>query len=490
MDSACDGVERQARVRDIGQVAAEDQPTLDRDGGRSHHRAAAHRQVAGMVHEQQPGVRARRHRLRQHRAGHVGVAPRRSQDGAAQVIGMTLQPLLLPSHRAPGRRRHAVGDEADRLAAGVSVDRGDCGTHRKRVVKACRRICALLFIMAAAVHPLLASDESARLRARAYEHLYNLDHAEATRDMEAAVRADPGDLASRRGLAVIAWLTTAFRRGTLTVDEYMGRMTRGTVAVGAPPADLAARFAEQIAAATTAAERAVAARPKDPNAHYELGAAVGLQASYTATIEGKLLRAFRVARHAYNAHERVLEMAPARHDAKLVVGTYRYVVATQSLPLRLFAYAAGFGGGKERGIRMVEEAAAHPSDAQTEAKVALVLLYNRESRWDDGLRVIRDLQRAYPRNRILWLEAGATTLRAGRPREADALLSEALTRLAADSRARMFGEEALLHLKRGMARRALGRAGDADQDLRRVLTLEARSWVHDAARAELSKSGR
>src|SRR5439155_24199681 len=104
--------------------------------------------------------------------------------------------------------------------------------------------------------------------------------------MEAALKADRRDLAAEQGLAVIPWLLTSCRRGTLTVDEYLGRVTRGTVATGRPPADLASRFHEHIARAMQRAEAAVAARPDDPDARYELGAAIGLQASYTATIEG------------------------------------------------------------------------------------------------------------------------------------------------------------------------------------------------------------
>ena len=45
----------------------------------------------------------------------------------------------------------------------------------------------------------------------------------------------------------------------------------------------------------------------------------------------------------------MLELEPQRKDAGLIVGTYRYIVAALSLPLRLVAYMAGFGGGKEQG---------------------------------------------------------------------------------------------------------------------------------------------
>ena len=71
-----------------------------------------------------------------------------------------------------------------------------------------------------------------------------------------------------------------------------------------------------------------------------------------------MLGAFRAAREAYDEHEKVLALDAARKDAGLIVGTYRYIVAALSLPLRLVAYVAGFGGGRERGIQLIEEAAA------------------------------------------------------------------------------------------------------------------------------------
>jgi tetratricopeptide (TPR) repeat protein len=254
-----------------------------------------------------------------------------------------------------------------------------------------------------------------------------------------------------------------------------------------PPADLAARFQQHATKALALAEAQVARRPQDPQALYELGAAVGLQASYAATVEGRVLGAFRSARRAYDAHEQVLALDPARKDAGLVVGTYRYIVSAMSLPIRMMAYVAGFGGDKDLGMRMIEEAAASGTEASADARFALVLLYNREGRHADALRVLGELQRSFPRNRILWLEAGATALRGGRAAEAERLLTDGLTRLAADRRPRMFGEEALWLHKRGAARVALNRLEDAEPDLSRAVTLESRRWVTGRSYAELGK---
>jgi tetratricopeptide (TPR) repeat protein len=334
---------------------------------------------------------------------------------------------------------------------------------------------------------LSANEESRRLRARAFELAYNLDYDEAVREMEAAVRADPSDAAAERGLAVIPWLLISFSRGAVTVDDYLGSISKQNVALRQPPADLAQRFQRHSARALQLAEAEIARRPRDPEALYQLGAAVGLQATYVATVEGRVLGAFRAARRAYDAHEQVLEIAPSRTDAGLVVGTYRYIVSAMSFPVRMMAYAAGFGGDKDRGLRMIEEAAASNTEAAADARFALVLLYNRDGRFADALRVLGELQEAFPRNRILWLEAGATALRGGRAAEAEQMLSEGVKRLAADTRPQMFGEEALWLHKRGTALVALSRLDDAATDLTRSASLEARKWVAGRTQTELGK---
>ena len=51
----------------------------------------------------------------------------------------------------------------------------------------------------------------------------------------------------------------------------------------------------------------------------------------------------------------------------------------------------------------------------------------------------------------------------------------------------MFGEQALWYYKRGSARAALGRVADAQQDLKKALTLEGRKWVYGRIHLELGK---
>ncbi|MDQ3170219.1 MAG: hypothetical protein M3Q55_08795, partial [Acidobacteriota bacterium] len=93
----------------------------------------------------------------------------------------------------------------------------------------------------------------------------------------------------------------------------------------------------------------------------------------------------------------------------------------------------------------------------------------------------------FPRNRLLWLEKGATAVRAGRGAEADAVLTEGLRKLDTDYRAKMPGERALWLYKRGSARVLLRRSADAKRDLDAALAQGPLGWVGGRIHLELGK---
>ena len=347
-------------------------------------------------------------------------------------------------------------------------------------------------ILAAALlagHPAAfpAPASSPTVLTRAYELSYALDRDEALALLRRAVADQPSEPALHRALASVLWLDMLFQRGAITVDHYLGSFSRTQVELRQPPAQLDAEFRAHVARATALAEARLAAAPGDAQARYDLGAAIALEASHVATVQGRMFAGIKAARRAFDEHEKVLALDPRRHDAGLVVGTYRYVISTLPAPMRVMAYAVGFGGGRERGIAMVEEAARHPGESRTDAMFALVLLYNRERRYDDALRVLGELRKMYPRNRLVLLEAGSTALRAGRATQAEALLSEGLAAVAREARPLMPGERALWHLKRGASRLSLGRVDEARADLEVARGAEAQEWVRGRAHAELAR---
>ncbi|MFL6281478.1 MAG: tetratricopeptide repeat protein [Vicinamibacterales bacterium] len=350
-------------------------------------------------------------------------------------------------------------------------------------------IVAFVLPVTAAAQPSVSAEAPATieaLKARALQFGYNLDYDQALAAFREAIAADPSDSNAHRLAAATVWISTLFQQGAVTAEDYLGQARSDVTRQPVAP-DLAAAFQTHISRALALAEQRVRDRPNDADAHFQLGAAYGYLTTYKATVEGRIVGGFRTARRAYSENERALALDPRRRDAGLTVGMYRYAVSSLSAPLRLLAGIAGFGGGRERGLRLIEDAAAYPSDTRTNARFTLIVIYNREQRYDDALRVIRELQQAYPRNRLLWLEAGSTALRARRFEDARAAIAEGMDRLSRDARSRAYGEDARWRYCRGAALVGLRRIEVARDDLRAVLDANAPEWLHGRAHKELGK---
>ena len=218
---------------------------------------------------------------------------------------------------------------------------------------------AVLLALLAGVPPATAAQSTRELRERASDLVYNLDHHEAIRLLRQAIAAEPNDPANHRALASTIWLDILFQRGAVTVDHYLGSFTkierrreeparraRRRVQARGREGDRAGGEARRGGAARRAGAVRSRRRRRPPGDVYCIG---------RRAADGRVPRRAPELRRAGN---RSSSSIPNRKEAGLVVGTYRYLVSTLSLPMRLMAYVAGFGGGKDTGLRMIEETAA------------------------------------------------------------------------------------------------------------------------------------
>jgi tetratricopeptide (TPR) repeat protein len=320
----------------------------------------------------------------------------------------------------------------------------------------------------------------------AYRALYNLDRDQALAAARGAVAAAPGASRAHRSLATVLWLDALYVRGAVTIDTYLGGLTKSQLALPKPPAALDAEFKHEVGLAIDLADEAFRRRAQDVAAMHDLGAAYGLQASYEASVEGRVMAAFGPARRAFDLEERVLVRDPTRVEAGTIVGTYRYSVASLGLASRLVAYLAGFGGGKARGIALIEAASRSGSD-RPEALTALAIIYSREGRHDDAFRVLSELAVEFPRNRLFELERGAAAIRAGHAERAEDILTRGLAAFEVDPRQKIPGERALWLYKRGSSRVSLNHPADAAADLDAALRSDPVDWVRGRVNCELGR---
>jgi tetratricopeptide (TPR) repeat protein len=165
------------------------------------------------------------------------------------------------------------------------------------------------------------------------------------------------------------------------------------------PAD-EARLRATIDKAIEVADAILKKNPKDTQALYAKGVANATLASFEGTVKRSYMAAGRRAKAARNLHKEVLAIDPSFHDAELSIGMYNYVVGiVPGIARYTILMVLGLSSeGKEVGIRQVETAAAKGKRASIDAKMMLIVVYNREQRYEESLKLLDELHRKYPRN--------------------------------------------------------------------------------------------
>ncbi len=329
------------------------------------------------------------------------------------------------------------------------------------------------------------------LHAKGGEALYNLDYEEARRVFNELQRAFPDHPAGPQSLAASLWLQTMNESRRLQSSLYNNKSFYAKKEDKVDPKTIAA-FKEYARQAKALAEARVQRDPNDVEALYYLGSITGLQAAFAGAVERRFMAALRNGMDSVDYHRKVLKLDPNYHDAELTLGLYDYVLGSVSFPVRLMLKVGGMSGSKKKGLATLERVVAEGTHANDDARVMLITLYKREKRYNDALKLTRELAQKYPRNYLFKLEiADALVAQAALDRKAGkdtaSVESEAFGIFAALlQRDTSGGPNAmpraldLIHYRYGEALFALGRFDRASDQFM------AAAKAHDAAPALIS----
>jgi tetratricopeptide (TPR) repeat protein len=246
---------------------------------------------------------------------------------------------------------------------------------------------------AAAADPKQIYDQST-------EALYNLDFSTAQRGYETLTREYPDNPDYWNALASSVWLKITYDQQKLNLESFSSRESFGTKESedDVNPSD-EKRLRDTVAVAIAKADAMLKKNPNDVRGLYAKGISLATLASFEGTVKRSYRSAHGKAKEAKALHQQVLKLDPAFDDARMSVGTYDYVIGVLPGVIRFFVGIVGIrSAGKDEGIRQLETAAARGKNASTDAKMVLVVVYNREQQYDKGLRLISELHAKYPRN--------------------------------------------------------------------------------------------
>ena len=265
------------------------------------------------------------------------------------------------------------------------------------------------------------------------EKLYNLDFDEAESAFKSLTKEFPDDPLYWNGLASAIWLKMLYKQQKLNIESFSLKDTFGTKD---SKDDVAAaeekRLLETLDKAIAKAEVLLKKNPNDTHALYAEGASYASLATFNATVKRAYTKARSQAATAKDLHKKVLSIDPGYHDAEMSIGAYNYVMGILPWFFRVTFGLIGIGGdGKDLGIQQIENTATMGKQGQTDAKMMLLIVYNREGRHDDALKLVDELHAKYPRNFLFELSRGQILRKMGKFDRANETYMEILRKVTA-----------------------------------------------------------
>lgn len=242
------------------------------------------------------------------------------------------------------------------------------------------------------------------LRMKGFEALYNLDYETAQSAFKEIERLFPDHPAGPQFQAALLWSRTLNESRRLQSSLY-GSDEFYEGSEDKVDERVVDEFRDYTRRARLLAEARLKRDPKDIEALYFLGATEGLKAAFAAGIQRSFMSALRDGQRSVDRHRDVVKLDPAFHDAELTIGLYDYVVGSLPLPVKLVASLTGARGSRKRGLEILARVASEGRWARDDARALLIVLYKREKRFTDALKLSRELGEKYPRNYLFKLEA-------------------------------------------------------------------------------------
>ena len=232
--------------------------------------------------------------------------------------------------------------------------------------------------------------------------MYSLDFDYAEQTFHDLTVQSPENPTYWNLLASSLWLKIVYEQEKLNLESFAGPRLGTNDSNDLVSEEEETRLREVINTAISTAEAILIEEPENLEALYALGVSYGTLATFEATVKRAYLSAYRNAKKAREYHMQVLNLDRNFNDARLTIGAYDYTLGVIPALLRYtFGVVLGMGGDKEEGIRQLEFAARLGSRASTNAKMILIVVYNREKQYERSLELIEDLHSRYPRNYLL-----------------------------------------------------------------------------------------
>lgn len=167
-----------------------------------------------------------------------------------------------------------------------------------------------------------------------------------------------------------------------------------------PDPVLRSHIFQAVGDAQSRAGKTLAAAPDDYHALLAQCLTEGVIMDYAALVEKRQLGSLSIAKRSNGCAQHLLQVHPQAYDAYVTTGFTEYLVGSLPFWVRWFVRFDDVKGSKEQGIQNLQLAAQSAQYLKPYAKVLLSLAYLREKQYQQSEKLLLELARDYPGNRL------------------------------------------------------------------------------------------
>lgn len=272
-------------------------------------------------------------------------------------------------------------------------------------VAACGRAVAAEYDAAAHTDPINLSPQAREGR----ELFYRQDYDGALRVFEALQKANPQNPMAVDYVQMTLIIRELYRQDLLDTTYYAHNSFLNSKRDVPVPHAIRDRIESLTNESIAMCDAEIRKDPDDKNAYFARGYARGMHAAFITLADHSFISAARQGLDSRNDSEQVLKIDPEYADAKLAIGIQEFAVASLPRFLRFMVGIAGIGGNREKGLKMLREAAAHGVVTPIQARTALALFLRHDGRYPEALEVERGLAEEFPHDYLFQLEVANIT---------------------------------------------------------------------------------
>lgn len=239
---------------------------------------------------------------------------------------------------------------------------------------------------------------------RGYNLLYSLHFPEAQQEFDRWQQQHPQDPMGPVSEAAGLLFSEFNRLGVLESQFYLKDSDFDKRPKLQPDPQTKVHFDADLVHAEDLSRTLLAQDANHKDALFVMALCSGLRADYAAMVEKRNLASLGYIKEGQQYADKLIALDPGYYDAYLALGMSKYIIGSQTAPVRWLLRLGGYAGDKREGVHDLQLTASHGHYLAPFARLLLAIAYLRDKDKPGARALLAGLQHDFPDNPLFGKE--------------------------------------------------------------------------------------